>query len=259
MQRQKKMGFSPWGLLSFPKEKHPIHGATKNPMTPTRLATILTALVLTIPVPAQTLPEVLHQMDAASTRFHSAQADFRWDLYERVVKQTTTQNGSIYFIKNGSTTQMGAKIDPPYAKFLEYKSGTLRLFDPGADHLTVLHAGANQQQYESFLTLGFGGGGTNLAKSWTITLQGHETLNDGSASVDTVKLNLVPKDPKVAENVTHITIWVDLKRGISLKQQFFLPSDDQKTATYTHIRYNQKVNTGPYAIKTDKKTTVDNR
>jgi len=229
-------------------------------MTPTtRLAIVLATVALVIPAKSQSLPEVLHQMDAASTRFHSAQADFRWDLYERVVRQTTTQNGSIYFEKNGSSTQMGAKIEPPYTKFLEYKNGTLRLFDPGADHLTVLHAGANQQQYESFLTLGFGGSGTALAKSWNITLQGHETLNDGSGPIDAVKLDLVPKDPKVAENVTHITIWVDLKRGISLKQQFFLPSEDQKTATYTHIRYNQKVNTASYAIKTDKKTTIDNR
>ena len=229
-------------------------------MTPTtRLAIVLATVALVIPAKSQSLPEVLHQMDAASTRFHSAQADFRWDLYERVVRQTTTQNGSIYFEKNGSSTQMGAKIEPPYTKFLEYKNGTLRLFDPGADHLTVLHAGANQQQYESFLTLGFGGSGTALAKSWNITLQGHETLNDDSGPIDAVKLDLVPKDPKVAENVTHITIWVDLKRGISLKQQFFLPSEDQKTATYTHIRYNQKVNTASYAIKTDKKTTIDNR
>ena len=229
-------------------------------MTPTRLAaTLAVALALVIPAHAQTLPEVLHQMDAASTRFHSAQADFRWDLYERVVRQTTTQNGSIYFEKTGATTQMGAKIDPPYAKFLEYKNGILRLFDPGADHLTVLHAGANQQQYESFLTLGFGGSGTALAKSWNITLQGHEALNDGSGPIDTVKLDLVPKDPKVLENVSHITIWVDLKRGVSLKQQFFLPSEDQKTATYTHIRYNQKINTAPFAIKTNKKTTIDNR
>lgn len=229
-------------------------------MTPTtRLAAVLAVLAFVIPAKSQTLPEVLHQMDAASNRFHSAQADFRWDLYERVVRQTTTQNGSIYFEKNGATTQMGAKINPPYARFLEYKNGTLRLFDPGADHLTVLHAGANQQQYESFLTLGFGGGGTALAKSWNITMQGKETLNDGSGPVETVKLDLVPKDPKVLENVTHITIWVDLKRGISLKQQFFLPSEDQKTATYTHIRYNQKISTSPYTIKTDKKTTIDNR
>ena len=34
-------------------------------------------------------------------KFQSAEADFRWDLYERVVKETTTQTGTIYFKKAG--------------------------------------------------------------------------------------------------------------------------------------------------------------
>lgn len=205
------------------------------------------------------LDEVLREMDAASTRFKSAQADFRWDLYERVVKQTTTQEGTIYFLKSGSKTQMGARILPPSEKFLEYKDGQLKIFDPGPDHLTVLHAGANQAQYESFLTLGFGGSGSELAKAWTLTDMGTESINDDTGAVETAKLDLVSKDPKVRDMFTHITIWVDLKRGISLKQEFFTPSDDRKTATYMHIHYNQKVDTGPFAIKTDRKTSVDNR
>ncbi len=43
------------------------------------------------------LDGVLRQMDEASTKFVSAEANFRWDLYERVVKETTTQTGTIYF------------------------------------------------------------------------------------------------------------------------------------------------------------------
>jgi len=209
--------------------------------------------------PKPDLNEVLHQMDTASTRFKSAQADFRWDIYERVVRQTTTQNGSIYFVKDGSKTQMGAKILPPFTKFLDYKNAQLRIFDPGPDQLTILNAGANQAQYESFLTLGFGGSGTDLAKAWTITDLGTETLNDGFGPVETVKLDLVSKQQSVRDLFTHILIWVDVKRGISLKQQFFTPSDDQKTATYLHIRYNQKVDTAPFTIKTDKKTAVTRR
>jgi outer membrane lipoprotein-sorting protein len=205
------------------------------------------------------LNTVLHQMDQASTKFKSAEADFRWDIYERVVKETTTQNGTIYFLKNGSTLQMGAKINPPTAKVIEYKSGKLQMFDPGSDHLTLLSAGNNQAQYESFLTLGFGGSGADLAKAWTITGQGTEPINDGSKMVTTTKLNLVSKDPNVRNMFTHIIIWVDPARGISLKQQFFTPSEDQRTTYFTNIRYNQSVNTKPYAIKTDKKTTVDRR
>lgn len=205
------------------------------------------------------LNTVLHQMDQASTRFKSAEADFRWDMYERVVKETTTQNGTIYFLKNGSGLQMGAKINPPAAKVIEYKNGTLRMFEPNADHLTILSAGNNKAQYESFLTLGFGGSGSDLAKAWDITDMGTEPINDGSKMVTTTKLNLVSKDPNVRNMFTHVIIWVDPARGISLKQQFFTPSEDQRTTYFTNIRYNQSVNTKPFAIKTDKKTTIDRR
>jgi outer membrane lipoprotein-sorting protein len=204
------------------------------------------------------LDEVLRQMDEASAKFQSAQADFRWDIYERVVKQTTTQNGIIYFKKVGSQTEMGAVIAPPSARTIEYKNGTLRIFDPGTDHVTTLSAGTNRAQYETFLTLGFGGNGRDLAKAWTITDLGTESMSDGEKSVEVAKLDLVSKEQSVRNLFTHITIWIDPKRALTLKQQFFTPAEDQKTATYTRIRYNQKVDTKPFEIKTDKKTTYDN-
>ena len=205
------------------------------------------------------LDEVLRQMDAASEKFKSAQADFRWDLYERVVKETTTQKGIIYFMRDGALTQMGAKVLPPAAKILEYKRGELSLFDPGANHLLLMSAGAKQAQYESFLTLGFGGSGRDMAKAWTISDLGTEPMNDGDKMVSTEKLDLVAKDPGVRNMFTHIVIWIDPERAISLKQQFFMPSEDVRTSVYTHIRYNEKVDTKPFAIKTDKNTTTDNR
>lgn len=236
--------------------------------TTRRIATSLfffatTLLISPVSASAQSkpadLPAILRQMDQASTKFKSAEADFRWDIYERVIKETTTQNGTIYFLKNGSNLQMGLEIKPPSAKLVEYKNGSLQLFDPGSDHLTILSAANNQAQYESFLTLGFGGSGTDLAKAWNITDLGTEQLNDGTKMVTTVKLDLVSKDPNVRNMVSHITIWVDPTRAISLKQQFFMPSEDQRTTYFTNIRYNQPVNTKPFAIKTDKKTTYDRR
>ncbi|WP_242617666.1 LolA family protein [Edaphobacter modestus] len=188
-------------------------------------------------------------MDAASARFKSAEADFRRDFYELVVKETTTQQGSIYFKKNNNKLEMGAKVLPPAAKFVSYKDGKVALFDPGTKELKILASGKNKAQVESFLTLGFGGSGSELAKAWTITDLGVEPLSDGSATVPTTKLDLVSKDPDVRNMFSHIVIWVDTNRDISLKQQFFTPSGDYQTATYTNIRYNQSVNTKPYEYK----------
>src|SRR5271155_5960878 len=65
------------------------------------------------------LDEVLRQMDAASLKFQSAEASFQWDLYEKVVQQTTTQKGTIYFKKEGGKTVMGAKVTSPSTKIVE--------------------------------------------------------------------------------------------------------------------------------------------
>jgi outer membrane lipoprotein-sorting protein len=199
------------------------------------------------------LDAVLRQMDAASLKFQSAEADFRWDLYERVVKQTTTQTGTIYFKKQGTTTVMGAKIVSPSIKIIEFRNGIVRLFDPGTDHLTTIDATKNKAQFESFLTVGFGGSGKDLANAWTISDLGDETI-DG---VETAKLDLVAKDPAVRNNCTHMTIWVDPVRGVQLKQSIYMPSEDYRTAVYANIKYNQKVDEKPYQIKTDSKTTTD--
>jgi len=199
------------------------------------------------------LDEVLRQMDAASLKFKSAEADFRWDLYEAVVKDTTTQTGKIYFRKDGTSTVMGARTITPSVKIIEFKGGVLRMFDPGVDHLTLVDASRNKAQVESFLTVGFGGSGKELAKAWTISDLGDETV-DG---VKTAKLDLVPKDPTVRNNCTHMTIWVDPVRAVELKQSLYMPSGDYRTAVYSNIKYNQRVDEKPYLIKTDAKTTHD--
>ncbi|NYF80099.1 LolA family protein [Granulicella arctica] len=202
------------------------------------------------------LDGVLKQMDAASVKFHSAEANFRWDFFERVTKSMSSQAGTIYFErqKNGST-EMGAKMVTPGVKFLGVKDNVLQVFDPMANTLIRITPHGDQTQYESFLTLGFGGSGSDLAKSWVIADQGTEIV-DG---VSCAKLDLVSKDQNVKNMFTHVTIWVDLTRGISLKQMFYTPSEDIRTAVYSGIKYNTRVDMKPYGFKANAKTSVTNR
>jgi len=148
---------------------------------------------------------------------------------------------------------MGAKIEQPSLKLIEFRNGVVRLYDPGTNHLTIIDATKNKAELESFLTVGFGGSGKDLAKAWTISDLGDEVI-DG---VQTAKLDLVPKDPAVRKNCTHMTLWVDPVRGIELKQSFYMPSEDYRTAVYANIKYDQKVDEKPYQININKKTTID--
>jgi outer membrane lipoprotein-sorting protein len=211
------------------------------------------------------LTVLLKQLDAASERFVNARADFRWDYYERVVHDTSTQNGSIYFERNGTSINMGAIVLNPNSaskskidKVIQYKAATLQMFDPGIDQITVLQAGANQAQYEGFLTLGFGGRGSDLDHAWHIKDLGPEKLSDDGQPVMTEKLDLTSRNTDGNSMFTHITIWVDPTRAISLKQEFYTASGDYRTAYYSHIKVNGNINKGAFAIKKDRNTTVVN-
>jgi outer membrane lipoprotein-sorting protein len=212
------------------------------------------------------LTALLAKMDVASKQFKSATANFQWDYYEKVVHDTSTQTGSIYFKRDGANVNMGAVIvgvDPlkPNAKpsvqtVLQYKGDELQLFNTGPDQIQVFHAGGNQAQYEEFLTLGFGGSGSDLAKAWNITDQGPETMNDDGKPVRVEKLDLAGKTPESRKSITHVTVWVDAERGVSLKQVFYQTGGNVRTATYTNIKLNSTVDMGKFAIKKDKNTTV---
>jgi outer membrane lipoprotein-sorting protein len=195
------------------------------------------------------LTETIHKLDVASTKFQSAEADLHRDIYERVVRETTTQVGSVYFVRKGSATQMGVKILPPAARVVEYKDGKVKLYDPGANHLQVISAAENQAKFETFFTLGFGGSGQDLQKAWMVDDQGTESMSDGKSAVKVEKLLLVPKEQSVKNTFTQVTLWVDLDRGVSLKQEFLTPSGDKQTATYSNIKYNQKVDLKAFEIK----------
>lgn len=197
------------------------------------------------------LRTTLKKLDAASASFTSAQADFHNELYNSLVKDTTIQNGKVYFLrmKKGGT-QMGAKIVGEGARTVEYKNGVLRDFIPGAACFNTVQAGDGKAKIDTFLTLGFGGSGTDLEKAWVITDQGPETLPEAGKPVTVEKLLLVPKDKGVQNNVTQVTLWMDLARGVSLKQVLDSPTRDTKTATYTNIKLNEKkIDTKPFEIK----------
>lgn len=176
----------------------------------------------------------------------------KYDNYTRVVRADDVQTGSLYIEKVGNTERMGAVFfdqgATTPARVLNYDGGTLQIYTPGTNQDDIFKAGANQAKYESFLTLGFGGSGKALQRAWEITDQGSESLSDGSRQVKAEKLDLVSKDPGVRNMFTHVTIWVDASRGVSLRQKFFAPNGDTRTAEYSNIKLNAGIDKKPYAI-----------
>jgi outer membrane lipoprotein-sorting protein len=104
-----------------------------------------------------TLDSVLQTMDAAAAHFQTAQADFVWDQYQKVVDETDTQKGTVYYRRSGKEIEMMADIKEPDRKFVLYKDGKLQVYQPKIEQVMEYSAGTNHEEIESFLVLGFGG------------------------------------------------------------------------------------------------------
>jgi len=196
------------------------------------------------------LEKVLSQLDSTAAEFRSAQADFVWEQYQKVVNETDTQKGKVYFRRVGKDTQMMAHITEPSEKFVLYSDGKVQVYEPKIDQVTVYPVGKNRADVESFLVLGFGGRGHDLLKSFEVKYLGTENIN----GVQAAKLDLTPKSERIRGMFEHILMWVDLARGVSVQQQVFQPGGDYRLAKYSDIQLNQKLPDNMFKLKTTGKT-----
>lgn len=217
----------------------------------------LTVLALCGPLWAQgngaanpALDKVLKQMDGTAATFRTAQADFVWDQYQAVVKESDTQKGKVYFRRSGKNTQMMAHITAPAEKFVLYSEGKVQVYEPKIDQVTTYNAGKNSGDVESFLVLGFGGGGHEMLKSFDVKYEGAEQV-DG---IETTKLDLTPKSQRVRGMFDHIVLWVDPARGVSVQQQVFQSGGDYRLAKYSNIQLNQRLSDNDFKLHTSGKT-----
>ncbi|MFZ0317637.1 MAG: outer membrane lipoprotein carrier protein LolA [Candidatus Sulfotelmatobacter sp.] len=216
------------------------------------IAGVLWLILLHSLAAAQTpsLDNVLKTMDAAAANFQTTQADFVWDQYQKVVDEHDLQKGTVYYRRSGKEIEMMAEIKEPDQKFLLYKDGKLQVYQPKIEQVMEYTAGANHNEIESYLVLGFGGSGQDLKKQFAVAYQGEETI-DGIA---TAKLQLTPKSDKVKNYFTEAFLWIDLSRGISVQQKFMQGQGDFRLAKYSGVKVNSKISSDVFRLKTTGKT-----
>ena len=207
------------------------------------------------------LQSVLHKMDEVAATFRSAQANFEWDTYEKVIDEVDeVQTGTIYYRRTGKDIDMMAEVKKvgsnlatvkPEPKYVLYSQGKVRLYQPKPDQVTEFDVRKDHSGYESYVVLGFGGSGQDLQKVFDVTYEGPETIN----GVATAKLQLVPKSEAIQGTYKQIFLWIDLQKGVSVQQKFISPQEDYRLAKYSDIQVNgKKIPDEVFKLKTTSKT-----
>lgn len=207
---------------------------------------------------AGNLKATLAKLDAASANFHTATADFEFDSVQTdPVPDKDVQKGVVYYKRSGSAFQMGVHINDVNGQKVPKvivccQGGAVKLYEEKLNQVTTL---GKLSQYESWFMLGFGASGKDLAEKWEITDDGPEMVS----GVNTEKLEMIPKDPAVKRNIPKVTLWMDLERGVSIKQLFDEGPGQYRVALYSNIKMNRSQPSDAFSIKTNKQTTFVSR
>lgn len=208
---------------------------------------------------AQDLAGVMAKLDAAAVKFKSAQADVVWEnVQTQPIYDSDKQAGTILFARANGQVEVALHLKSdngkPIVKDMVYANGQGKLYDGQIKQLQVFAVGDKKSSLDAFLTLGFGGSGADLQKNWTVTYQGAEAVNGAQAA----KLELIPKDPGVAKTAPKVILWVDLDKGVGLKQQRFDASGNYAVISYSNIKLGVPVSGNAFQIKTPSGTQVVN-
>ena len=209
-----------------------------------------------------TLESVLKKMDAVAAGFHSAQAEFEWDNYQKVIDEVVdVETGTIYIRRAGKDTEMMADVKKsgtsaaqlkPEPKYVLFSEGKVKMYTPKTEQVMVYDLGKNKADLESYVVLGFGGSGQDLQKAFDVTFGGTESVN----GINAAKLELVPKSEKVRNTYNKMVLWIDPDRGISVQQQFFTPQGDYRLCKNSGIKINEKIGDDVFKLKTTGKTQI---
>lgn len=176
-----------------------------------------------------TLEAALRQLDAAARDFHSLSADMERTKVTVVVNDHSSETGSILVRGDKMLLEMKA----PNARTILRTGDNIYIYNPGLKRVEEYSLGKNRALFDQYLLLGFGTKGSELHKSYLVTVLGEPSLDDKK----TIQLELTPKSEEVRNNISKIQIWFDESSWLPVQQEFF----ETGSGDYFIIRYSRVV------------------
>ncbi|MGH9679371.1 MAG: LolA family protein [Candidatus Acidiferrales bacterium] len=173
-----------------------------------------------------TLDAVLKHLDAQAADFRSLSADLERTKVTVVVNDRSTESGKILVRSDG---KMRIDLTQPDERTILREGDNFYIYNPKIHRVEEYNLGKKKSVVDQFLLLGFGTSGKSLNESYTITLQGEETLDGRKV----LRIDLVPKTEEVKQQLSKIELWLDESTWLPAQQQFF----ETGSGDYFIIRY----------------------
>lgn len=173
-----------------------------------------------------TLDNVLKQMDTQAATFRSLSADLERTKVTVVVNDKSTETGKILV---RSDDKMRIEVTQPDPRTILRDGDNFYIYNPKIHRVEEYNLGKKKSVVDQFLLLGFGTSGSSLKESYSVSLQGEQTLDNTKV----VLLELLPKTDEVKKQLSKIQLWLDETTWLPVQQQFF----ETGSGDYFIIRY----------------------
>ncbi len=182
-----------------------------------------------------TLESVLKQLDMQAGEFHSLTADLERTKVTVVVNDKSTESGRIYVRRDD---KMRIELTHPDPRTILRDGDNFYIYNPKIHRVEEYNIGKKKSLVDQFLLLGFGTSGSELKKSYTMTLQGEETLDNRKVVI----LELLPKSDDIRNQLSKIQLWIDESTWLPAQQQFYeTGSGDYFIIQYKNIARNVRI------------------
>jgi outer membrane lipoprotein-sorting protein len=217
----------------------------------TRLRGFVVCLLLApSAVLAANLQQVLAHMDKAAADFKSMTAKVTYVTHTDVLNENDTETGTVTMKVQGGEVQGRVDFTAPDIKIVTFEKRKLQEYLPKIKTLRIYDLEKHGEQLDSFLRLGFGTSGIELAKDYDVTVLGTE---DGAT-----RLQLKPKAADLRQYVSKVELWIPEQGDpYPLREKIYEPSGDYRSATYSDLKINPSLKTDalrldlPAGVKTE--------
>ena len=193
------------------------------------------------------LKQILEHMNENGKRLKTVSGNFEYTKVTVLVDDRSTENGQI-FLRKSKPPDLLLKFEKPDQKVILLRKNKAEMFNPKINQIQEYDLSKHAGLVDQFLLLGFGTDSNELKKAYRINYLKEENLSGDL----TVQLDLTPRDPKVANQISKIQLWISEESWLPVQQKFFEPSGDYLLTRFSSVRFNPFIRSSTFRIDAPK-------
>jgi outer membrane lipoprotein-sorting protein len=190
---------------------------------------------------AQSLAGFLARLDETAPKFSTATANLTWLDHQAVIETDEQQSGTLVIKRiSASKAQFVARFTQPDEYAVALRENTVERYTPRNNLIQEYDISNYRESAQTFMLLGFGMTGRQLAASFEITGLRSESVSGQKAT----HVDLSPKSPDVRKHVSRIELWISDELGCAIQQKFHYLDKSYKLVAFTNLKLNPKLDPG---------------